>query len=811
MFLFRDKNKKIIVSLVILFLVVSITSSIWPQQAVADCTSPGLIGGLSCGVGIANSAITAGVKYKLNEYIQSIAIGGEIAYWVINVFDKTVRVLDFQDATVVREIWKSVRDFVNMFFILILTIIAFGTIFNVKGYTIREGGLLTRFIVAAVLINFSLPITHLVIDFSNVFTHFFIRSIGDIAGQIGSNLGVNKIFGVQSLTDLGLTETKQVLNLSFIGIVNFVFVLVMVLTLIAATAFVIFRIFILWLLIIASPIAFAAAVLPSTKTLFDQWREKFIGWVFFLPIYLMFLLVSMILFQQRATISSGLISGTDETFVGLASFSFQSIFFYLLTIFILIWGIKASLNFGSYASSGASSVFNSIRSGTFAGAYKYSGVQTITEGVQQGVKAKAAQIAKEGLFGKIGGSDRADLRKAGVAQIFGDRDARGKELAKQAKEKEEIYKKQYEVGKISADRLKEITKNTDPRTAEGLGYRNLAARLGFNDAEVLTDTAQKLGGRSQAALGDYLKAVEESKYEGIKPEDVANIALAKGDFSFLTTTAGGVEARRSAVRNIKDNKKAAAKISSVAELEEVLKFVSPKDNKEYIKSMASATPKYVGELNRKIAKKKFDAERTKQLALPLASRNPAELDKLRRAYETAKISALNLAIQKTDEIADLPESVWGDPYGTPDEQEAYWHFRVAMFNKIARLKGDGDPRKTISGGTDNNSPRARFVQRLREKIEESGNPEHKTKILDELINDVEGAGATPITDLQTHGVIIGGALEKLDPKTGELEKSAPATSFDPLSAINNPTIAGNISYKNTVRNRNLINLRKGEA
>src|SRR5262245_9032980 len=61
----------------------------------------------------------------------------------------------------VRDIWKIVRNLCNMFFILILIIMAFGTIFNIHGYTFRD--MFIHFLIAALLINFSLTISEYIL------------------------------------------------------------------------------------------------------------------------------------------------------------------------------------------------------------------------------------------------------------------------------------------------------------------------------------------------------------------------------------------------------------------------------------------------------------------------------------------------------------------------------------------------------------------------------------------------------------------------------------------------------------------------
>src|SRR3989344_9561108 len=72
----------------------------------------------------------------------------------------------FENVTIVQTSWAIFRDFANMFFILILIIIAFATIFDWQNYNWK--GLMAKFIIAALLINFSLAIGGFLIDRKSV-------------------------------------------------------------------------------------------------------------------------------------------------------------------------------------------------------------------------------------------------------------------------------------------------------------------------------------------------------------------------------------------------------------------------------------------------------------------------------------------------------------------------------------------------------------------------------------------------------------------------------------------------------------------
>ena len=113
--------------------------------------------------GIANDAIATVILY-----LQGIVMGliGTVLAWTAYALGWFLKFQGgfFEDVAIVKTSWTVFRDFANMFFILILIIIAFATIFDMQNYNWK--GLMAKFIIAALLINFSLAIGGFLIDVS---------------------------------------------------------------------------------------------------------------------------------------------------------------------------------------------------------------------------------------------------------------------------------------------------------------------------------------------------------------------------------------------------------------------------------------------------------------------------------------------------------------------------------------------------------------------------------------------------------------------------------------------------------------------
>ena len=82
---------------------------------------------------------------------------------------------DVLNASFAQKGWKSTRDLANMFFIFILLFIAIATILQLSSYGAKA--LLAKLIIFALLINFSLFITRVIIDSGNITAMFFYDAI----------------------------------------------------------------------------------------------------------------------------------------------------------------------------------------------------------------------------------------------------------------------------------------------------------------------------------------------------------------------------------------------------------------------------------------------------------------------------------------------------------------------------------------------------------------------------------------------------------------------------------------------------------
>ncbi|MDZ7799046.1 MAG: hypothetical protein U5L76_05765 [Patescibacteria group bacterium] len=252
--LFNLKNKKVkytLTSLSLVFILVSF-GIFWPQAANAGAVE----------------LFTELLGHLLYEVAGLL---GKILVAVIQMLIAIVQYNDFGQATAVQKGWVIIRDVCNMFFVAVLLMIAFGTIF--KWETYRYNKLLGRFILMAFLINFSKFIALFLIDVSQVIMMTFVNAFSDIAaGNLISAFGLEEMFKFMESGGQDL-EFSGVIGALLLAIILLTIAVVTVLVL---TMVLLMRILVLWLLIVLSPLAYFLRTWPgSGEKASSMWWKEF--------------------------------------------------------------------------------------------------------------------------------------------------------------------------------------------------------------------------------------------------------------------------------------------------------------------------------------------------------------------------------------------------------------------------------------------------------------------------------------------------------------------------------------------------------
>ena len=298
------------------------------------------------------------------------------------------------DSPVVKESWEVVRNFANMLFIIALIVMAFGTIFNIQGYNAKT--LIARFLIAALLINFSLVIGNVIIGWTQSLSNVFLGAIGDVGARIVVGISIADLFK-QSLTQTYIVSGQlwtETITIFF----NILLLLVVLFSLLVLFVLSIIRIPILWALLIVSPVAWITYILPTTNHISNRWWKEFIGWNLFLPIYLFFIYFgTFFLANQQRVIS---VIANQPLAEGLST-TFQQLFFFVLVAIFLIGGAKVAMGMSSAAGAGtiATATWARGRAAARFSTIGLAGYGFKATGIPGAYKEAKEHIQKEGFAG----------------------------------------------------------------------------------------------------------------------------------------------------------------------------------------------------------------------------------------------------------------------------------------------------------------------------------------------------------------------------------------------------------------------------
>jgi len=188
------------------------------------------------------------------------------------------------------ELWKFVRDFCNIFFILMLLIGAFSMVFQLSSYNAKKT--LLSIILAALFVNFSFPLSRVLIDVSNVPLYFFTQQIlGSSGGNSVSDVVGDSFMSATGMEKLLLGDKGDDAEVSTL-IVAIVFIFMFAVALCILAVLFVIRVVSLTVLVIFSPVGFMK-FMPGVSGYADEWWKKLVGNLIFAPAAMLMLLISV--------------------------------------------------------------------------------------------------------------------------------------------------------------------------------------------------------------------------------------------------------------------------------------------------------------------------------------------------------------------------------------------------------------------------------------------------------------------------------------------------------------------------------------
>lgn len=448
--------------------------------------------------------------------------------------------------------WEISQQFANMFFVVALIIMAFATIFGFSKYDYRS--LIARLIIIALLINFSLVIGETIIDWFQSLNNVFLRSIEDIGLTLTQELGYARFvtetepsaaggggsgaggggggsggapyfnpldplswgiwWGNFLNTALMTRAASASLKWELIQgvLLKIVFQSMLLFSLGVAFVWSFVRIPVLWSLLIVAPIAWTASLLPATRGAYNSWWKYFLAWNVFMPIYLFFLYMAAYFVGQGET----LFIESSRSLPGMTgSVTFQTLFFYIFCMVLLIGGAKFAMRSSMAAGAGGIAMATWARGRTMARwTGRLPGRAVRATGVTEAAEQRWKQFKQEGFtgtrfegsLGKVyGGKEGFDRRKSAIAESFGVRGAAQTQMAKDVEAEKQRLKTVTDL-----DKLKRMSE-------EGAEYKRAGALERISELrdlsrEEIINGYNLYGGNGSMNARKFIEKIDPKKY-----------------------------------------------------------------------------------------------------------------------------------------------------------------------------------------------------------------------------------------------------------------------------------------------------------
>jgi len=340
--------------------------------------------------------------------------------------------------------WDIFRDIANIGFIFILLYIAISTI--VQASTANTKKLLVRVVMIALVLNFSLFFTRVIIDAGNILALSVYQQMGvegkpitgnpftdaangadqGISAAIIKGLALTTIFQLpKDNPDLEGTALAEALvenrttgiNILIIGVAGSIFILVTAFVFLVAAILFLIRTVTLIFLMILSPLAFAANILPQTQKHFSTWFSTLINQTFF-PFFflLLMLMVIQMITNPVWNQQTGGVKSFGDVLKG-GSDGIGTLFTFVILIGLMLGSLVVSKQMGAKGGDFARNVAGKTTFGAGAFLGRQIGGRTASNYVNsdQGKLDKNGNILQRGRYNLIskGAAGTWDMRNAG--------------------------------------------------------------------------------------------------------------------------------------------------------------------------------------------------------------------------------------------------------------------------------------------------------------------------------------------------------------------------------------------------------------
>jgi hypothetical protein len=240
--------------------------------------------------------------------------------------------------------WEIVRNVCNILFIVAIIAMGMATLLRVESYQWRH--LLVQLVIAALLVNFSLIIGQAILALADTIQSQFLPNNVDVIRSLAQNLMVANNSTQLAQNSFGGQVSYIIQYLFFVAMAIGSFIVFA-----AIACFLVLRMVVLWVLLMLSPVAYVARILPATQSAAKKWWDEFIKYAFFTPIIAFFLNLTAVIaasFNSNPVLQS--IQGANGAFAGSTLPGVSSFIFVvgsnILLLVFLILAIKVASYMG---------------------------------------------------------------------------------------------------------------------------------------------------------------------------------------------------------------------------------------------------------------------------------------------------------------------------------------------------------------------------------------------------------------------------------------------------------------------------------
>jgi len=306
--------------------------------------------------------------------------------------------------------WVIVRDLCNMFFILVLLMIAFATILRLENYSMKK--YLPKLLIMAVLINFSKTICLLLIDVSQIVMLTFGNAFAGASGNFVEMLHIKDMLTISDNAKFG----DMTWDMFYAAGLALIFMLIAFFVMVMMMGILIMRVIMFWILIVLAPLAFLSTAVPGGGKYWSQWWGEFTKYLIVGPLLAFFTWLSLTVASEAMNFGQLDISNQKgaTAFINKIS-SAGTVESFILAIGLLIGTMKITMSLGAMGASFGANLASKAK-GMGLGFIKGQTVDRAAKVAKWG-KDKAADGAK--ATAKAGG--RIGLATLGTADKWAGR------------------------------------------------------------------------------------------------------------------------------------------------------------------------------------------------------------------------------------------------------------------------------------------------------------------------------------------------------------------------------------------------------